>query len=44
MPGNTPPCPHCAGPLPEDTVWLYMGKYYCSDDCVREVQKPRVRI
>lgn len=29
-----PPCPACGGEVPEDTIWLYMLRFYCSEACV----------
>lgn len=27
------PCPSCGGPVPEDTVWIYQQKFYCTEKC-----------
>lgn len=27
-------CPSCGGVNPDDTVWVYQLKFYCSESCV----------
>lgn len=36
-------CPKCGGPIPEDTLWTFRQKFYCSEECVRLVVKPPLR-
>lgn len=28
-----PPCPECGNRLPDETVWIVRGKFYCSERC-----------
>ena len=33
------PCPKCGGWVPEETVWVFQAKFYCSESCAREAAK-----
>ena len=34
-------CPHCFAQVPEESIWIYQMRFYCSEGCCREVQKNR---
>lgn len=34
-------CPACGEEVsPANTLWTWLGKWYCSERCVRKAQKP----
>lgn len=33
-------CPTCGGSVPEDTIWVARGVFYCQEKCVPEGVKP----
>ena len=37
-----PPCPRCGesmGAGTEERIWLHVGKFYCSEACVRKAER-----
>lgn len=32
-------CPACGKKVPEDSIWIYLGKFYCSEQCVASLIK-----
>lgn len=37
---STPICPQCGGPIPEnETLWVWMSRWYCSEKCARARRK-----
>lgn len=34
---SQPICPGCGGKVPEDTIWTWGGKAFCSQQCAEMV-------